>query len=325
MKTRVAVLGAACLLVWLTSPGRAYWLNGQRWVSGSSIVMQMQLGSSGGALLDGSANWNTAAEGALARWNQVLNGVSFRVVRESTEGVALRNGINDVFFDDDVYGDSFGDAVAFTKWIYRLPDNTMIETDVIFDRNESWNSYRGNLRRNSSGGTLYDIRRVALHEYGHAVGLGHPYEHGQSVSAIMNRVTNLDDLQTDDINGARAIYGAPAAPAPRDTLQSGARLLPGQSLTSTNGRYRLLYQTDGNLVLYDDVERTATWSTATTGTSAGQALLQGDGNFVIYDAQGVDRWATGTVGNANARLLVQNDGNLVLYRADGEAIWDRSR
>lgn len=107
-----------------------------------------------------------------------------------------------------------------------------------------------------------------------------------------------------------------------DRLQPGARLLPGQALVSGNARYRLLYQSDGNLVLYDDVDRTALWASETPGT-AGQAIMQFDGNFVIYDAQGVARFTTNIAGNANAFLAVQNDGNLVLYRADGQPIWHR--
>jgi len=107
-----------------------------------------------------------------------------------------------------------------------------------------------------------------------------------------------------------------------DRLQSGAALLPGQSLTSANGRYRLLYQSDGNLVLYDDAEGTATWSSDTIEGGAGQAVMQGDGNFVLYDAQGSPVWFTETGGNPNARLVLQIDGNLVVYSAGGEAVWD---
>jgi hypothetical protein len=84
-----------------------------------------------------------------------------------------------------------------------------------------------------------------------------------------------------------------------------------------------VYQSDGNLVLYDDVNRIPLWSSGTAATSTGHAVLQGDGNFVIYSAQGTPLWSTGTAGNANAVLVVQNDSNVVVYRADGQPIWDR--
>ena len=290
--------------------------------------MQLQQGSPGSALIDGSATWNAVTESALSLWNTNLNGVSFTVVRDSTAAMARGNGMNNVIWADDVYGEPFGSGVvAIALSQYRTSDNRYVEGDVLFNRAYSWNSYRGNTRAASGGGNLQDLRRVALHEFGHVLGLGHPDDHGQSVTAIMNsRVSNLDALQTDDINGVRAIYGTPAsAPTTSDTLQPNQRLAAGQTLVSTNRRFRLIYQNDGNLVLYDDSDRAALWATNTGGTTTGQVLLQGDGNLVVYDAGNVGIFATGTVGNANARLLVQNDGNLVLYAANGQPVWDRFR
>ena len=67
------------------------------------------------------------------------------------------------------------------------------------------------------------------------------------------------------------------------------------------------------------------WSSGTAGMGAGQAVMQTDGNFVIYDASARPRWMSGTgaPANANARLVLQSDGNLVLYTADGRTPWDR--
>ena len=110
MKARLAVLGAACVVLWLTHPGGAYWRLGQRWASGSDVVMHLQQGSPTRATIDGSTSWNSVSETALALWNQILNDVSFRVVRDSTAGKARRNDVNNVFWDDDVYGDAFGDT-----------------------------------------------------------------------------------------------------------------------------------------------------------------------------------------------------------------------
>ena len=65
---------------------------------------------------------------------------------------------------------------------------------------------------------------MALHEFSHFIGLGHPDHHGESVVAIMNgHIGNVDTLQKDDVDGAIAIYGA-AAPA--DTLQPASHPTP---------------------------------------------------------------------------------------------------
>lgn len=89
-------------------------------------------------------------------------------------------------------------------------------------------------------------------------------------------------------------------------------LYPGQTRVSVDGRFALVYQWDGNLVLY--YGSTALWHTATYGTSPGGVAMQSDGSLVVYDASGVPRWASNTAGYGGAFLLVQSDGNLVLYQ-----------
>ena len=326
-KKALTLLGAVAVVLLLTNSSSAYHAHGRRWSSGT-VTMYLQQGSSSGTLIDGSRDWDTVTEAALSAWNAVLNGVTLRGVRDANAAIGNPNSINNVIWDDDVFGEAFGsETLAIARYWYRTSDNRLTEADVVFNTKYSWNSYRGNTRRADGGGNLIDLRRIALHEFGHAIGLDHPDDHGQSVAAIMNsRASNIDSLQADDTSGIRSIYGGTtAAPVTTDTLQSGSRLTVGQTLVSTNRRYRLIYQSDGNLVLYDDVDRTAPWASNTGGIRAGYALLQGDGNLVVYDAQGAGRWASNTDGNANARLLLQNDGNLVLYASNGQAVWDRFR
>lgn len=117
----------------------------------------------------------------------------------------------------------------------------------------------------------------------------------------------------------------PPAPGPGasagNTLTKGQTLQPGQSRLSTDGRFRLVYQFDGNLVLYRVANGSALWSSNTGGSSAGQTAMQGDGNLVVYDQGGVARWASYT-GTSATRLVVQNDGNLVIRDAADHPLWD---
>jgi hypothetical protein len=103
---------------------------------------------------------------------------------------------------------------------------------------------------------------------------------------------------------------------------AGRRLLPGESMTSSGGRFHLLYQADGDLVLRDDKTRHPLWSSRTSGTAPGHAIMQLDGNLVVYDGHGSARWSSGTSGNRNAYLAVTDDGNLVIYSWDGRPIWN---
>lgn len=82
-------------------------------------------------------------------------------------------------------------------------------------------------------------------------------------------------------------------------------------------------QRDGNLVLYQHGVG-ALWHTGTHDTFARVAIMQHDGNFVVYDAAFARAyWHTGTHGNPGAFLAVQDDANLVVYTSGGRPLWDR--
>ncbi len=121
----------------------------------------------------------------------------------------------------------------------------------------------------------------------------------------------------------------PPPPPVTDRLCCSAYMSGGARLTSQNGTYTLVMQTDGNLVLYNNVDGAgACWSAAGAFGHRGDVVtMQTDGNLVIYSSQTLPRsviWAssTGNHSQQNYFALVQNDGNFVIYTQDGsQVLW----
>lgn len=96
-------------------------------------------------------------------------------------------------------------------------------------------------------------------------------------------------------------------------LNAGQVLKPGEYLQDGTCKYRLYMQYDGNLALYGSV---LLWQSGTKGSN-NWAVVQADGNFVIYDQNNVARWNTSSFGGSSTFLALQPDGNLVLYCSAG--------
>lgn len=99
------------------------------------------------------------------------------------------------------------------------------------------------------------------------------------------------------------------------TSSSSAVLTSGQSLTSPSGAYRLIMQSDGNLVLVNASSAPLWWtSTASPGASA---VLQEDGNFVVYAAGGGALWSSGSAkaGAVHTQVRVTNGGQVEVVQS----------
>jgi hypothetical protein len=114
----------------------------------------------------------------------------------------------------------------------------------------------------------------------------------------------------------------PVGPSQPDRLKFGESLTKDARINSPDGRYTLVMQGDGNVVLYEYGFR-ALWA---SGMRAGSTVLtnQPDGNIVQYkaDGQSYGGWSSGSYGQGPATLVLQNDGNAVLYRdRDNAPVW----
>jgi hypothetical protein len=110
----------------------------------------------------------------------------------------------------------------------------------------------------------------------------------------------------------------PNAATVRSTMRPGDTLARDEELVSKNGRYRVRQLRDGNVVELDGANNPI-WSTQSGGHDGAKLIFQKDGNLVVWDGREA-LWASGTT-VAATKLTLQDDGNLVLTNASGKALW----
>ena len=206
-------------------PVGEYVLVGRGWPkdSSGSVALKYYIRS-----LTAKLDQNTARgeiERALREWTRYANFTLSAGGQEAAERSI------DILFASGAHGDSYpfdGPGKALAHTFYPAPPNPeTLAGDMHLDAGEAW-----------STGADVDLFSVALHEAGHALGLGHSDRPGSVMYPYYRLLTGLTD---DDIAGIRSLYGSnvPAPTQPLPTLPlptlppvtppAAAHLLPSRS------------------------------------------------------------------------------------------------
>lgn len=240
-------------------------------------------------------------QAAFARWSTYAN-IQFSQVA-STATAAIDLGISAI--------DGLNNVLGTAEYAYR--GSSLTSAEITFDSGEGWRSVGGAIVSQSNA-SFYTI---ALHEIGHAIGLGH-YDTTPSVmNAYLSR--SVADLHASDIHGIQALYGA-AATLPLSTATSGADNLTGTaaadtiSLLAGDDAYRggggadLVYGNLGADLIYGNIG-----SDRLFGGQGDDRLLGGQDHDVVYGNFGADQ----IYGNFGDDTLSGGRDNDTLYGGDG--------
>ncbi|MEQ9642627.1 MAG: matrixin family metalloprotease [Alphaproteobacteria bacterium] len=228
------------------------------------------------------ANFVPIAQMAFDAWQAVAD-VTFQRVNDASS-VDIRLG-----FVDSIDGPGGTGATTASAGF-----PTITRADIRFDDSETFVT-----GENGDAGSNYSFFHFALHEIGHALGLGHE----DDTSAIMNTTIDqtLAGLTADDIAGIRSIYGA-------------ANGSGGGGADTDDQRVG-----DDSL---DDTIDTGGGDDTLYGLGGDDTLAGGDGNDSIFGNRGLDS-LTGGAGDDTLRgqfdidLLFGGAGNDQLFGGAG--------
>jgi predicted Zn-dependent protease len=183
----------AAVVLSATSHLDAYTLSGRKW---AIATVNYYINPKSVSVSASAAT--SAIQQAAAVWSQQSTANIALRYAGTTSGSSLQmNYKNEVFFRNA----SSGSAVAVTHYWYNSK-NLFVDTDIVF--------YEGSYKFYVASGCTKGVyvENVAVHEFGHALGLRHSSVSGATMQSSMPGYCDRSQLTlaTDDIAGIKKIY-----------------------------------------------------------------------------------------------------------------------
>jgi hypothetical protein len=181
---------AAAAMLWSADP-LAYAVHGSRWSQPQMVYVVNTTNMD----LPGISVENAVRAGGDV-WLQQSNAFRFVYGGSSVQTTNTYDGVNLVLFRNA----SSGPAIATTYWW--STGSQIVDADVVF-----WDAaFRFFSGSSGCSGGFY-IEDVAVHEFGHALGLGHSAVAGATMYPTTGACSTAGrTLDADDVAGVRALY-----------------------------------------------------------------------------------------------------------------------
>jgi len=144
-----------------------------------------------------TAAWQAQISDAAAVWEKVAN-VNFSLVTDngSPLGVSGNQQDDPRFGDIRIGGYAMSSSILAFAYLPPRANGGTDAGDIFFNTSQLW----------QINGTTYDLMTVAIHELGHALGMGHSTDTAAAMYPAY--IASKQVVDADDISGIRSIYSA---------------------------------------------------------------------------------------------------------------------
>jgi hypothetical protein len=258
--------------------------------------------------------------GCQIRWNYITHNAAFGFAGLHIGQAGVTNNVGGLVADNEIVASSnkllFGINVGGQFWVGSL---AMVPHVGRIEANRSTGAFANLVVDGVSNGVF--TGNISQSPQGSSGTCGSPQSYTAAhIGGGMS--VQPGSVPLSWLGGSCQAAPGPPAGSPVVSIASGGYLLPSQCVDSPSSTYRLCFQSDANFVLYAMPSWTPVWYTS-TWSSPGAAIMQGDGNLVVYNSSWQPLWSSGTHGNPGAFLSLDAAGGMRVYSASSQLLWSR--